>query len=117
MTQAPSSIIIVDRSYRSGQHRLRNSLGSGKVLVHLFEDYPAALALIQSKRIEAVLLRFDTDPETCAFLEAAKRLQVPVIFCEVHNAGLANNRAWESLVQNLTIGEYRGLAGSEPASS
>jgi DNA-binding sugar fermentation-stimulating protein len=69
----------------------------------------ALLHLIQSKRIEAVLLSDDTDPETCAFLEAAKRLEVPVIFCEVHNAALANSRAWKSLVQNLTTGEYGGL--------
>lgn len=73
------SIIIVDRS-RSAGYSLRNSLQSQGVTAHVFNSYPAALALLDSKTIHTVFIEFEIDEATMAFYDAVKTTGVSIVF-------------------------------------
>jgi response regulator RpfG family c-di-GMP phosphodiesterase len=62
---------IVDRSCASG-YRLRNSLSDSDVTVHVFNAWPAALAMIHRKKIDTVVVEFDTDKDTVDFCNTVK---------------------------------------------
>ena len=80
MLQKPSkSIVIVDRSQLLGV-RLRDCLLMGGVSVHIFHSYQPALALIESKKVDSVVIEFGNDPETVKFCDAARAMRVPVVF-------------------------------------
>ena len=76
---APNSIVIVDRSHASG-YRLRESLSNSNVTAHVFNAYPPALAMIHRKKIDTVIVEFDTDKETLDFCSTLKELNIPVVF-------------------------------------
>lgn len=74
MLQKPSkSIVIVDRSQLLGV-RLRDCLLMDGVSVHIFHSYQPALALIESKKVDSVVIKFGNDPET------VNAMRVPVVF-------------------------------------
>jgi DNA-binding response OmpR family regulator len=75
----PKSIIIVDRSRTHG-YRLRNSLLETEFTAHVFNAFAPALALLQSKKIDTVVVEFDTDKPTVDFCEAVRGMGVPVVF-------------------------------------
>jgi len=76
---ASKSFVIVDRSRAYGVE-LRNSVVKSGDTAHIFAKFGPALEMIERKRIDAVLVEFDTDKETTAFCNAAHALGVPVIY-------------------------------------
>ena len=81
MSTDPISIVIIDWLHSFGCG-LRNALSSSNVTAHVFDSYAPALLLMQSKTIDGVVVKFDTDPETEAFLETAKNLGITVVFSD-----------------------------------
>lgn len=79
MPSQPFSVVIVARPDGLG-NKLRLALPWHEITSHVVESYPHALLLIKAKEVDAVVLRFDIDPDTTAFLHAAKELGIPVIF-------------------------------------
>jgi hypothetical protein len=75
----PKSIVIVDRSHANG-YRLRNALLKSEVTAHVFDAFAPALALIKSKKIDTVVVKFDTDKATVEFCNAVRELQIPVVY-------------------------------------
>lgn len=76
---ASKSFVVVDRSRARG-FELRETVVKSGDTAHVFGKFAPALEMIARKRIDAVLVEFDTDKETTAFCTAAQALGVPVIF-------------------------------------
>lgn len=79
LADAYQSVVIVDRSGASG-YRLRNCLLDSAATAHVFNSFAAALAMIQRKKIDAVVIEFNTDKATRDFCDVVKNLNVPVVF-------------------------------------
>lgn len=79
MSNIPKSIIIVDRSHSCGC-RLRNSLLVTGDTPHVFNSFAPALRLLQTKRIDTVVVEFATDQETLDFCDKVKALHIPVVY-------------------------------------
>lgn len=77
--QLPQSVVIVDRSRASG-FRLRSALVKNNVTAHVFNNYAAALRLLERKSVDTVVVEFDTDRDTVNFCNAVKAMKVPVVY-------------------------------------
>jgi len=75
----PKSVVIVDRSHSSG-YRLRNSLLKSEVTAHVFDAFAPALALLKCKKIDTVVVEFDTDKATVDFCDAVRTLHIPLVY-------------------------------------
>jgi DNA-binding NtrC family response regulator len=73
------SIVVVDRGRVSG-FALRNCLARAGDTAHIFSNFKSALKMIERKKIDSVVVEFDTDKETTAFCDAARALGVSVVF-------------------------------------
>ena len=73
------SVVVVDRSRSSGVG-ICNCLAKTDDTAHVFNDFPGALQLMKRKKIDAVVVEFDTDKDTLEFCDAARSLGIPVIY-------------------------------------
>jgi hypothetical protein len=73
------SIIVVDRSRKFGVD-LRNAIAKTGDNSHVFSSFPPALQMLKCKKVDAVVVQFDSDSSTREFCNAAKELGVPVIY-------------------------------------
>lgn len=73
------SVLIVD-PYQTLARALRRRLIGQGARPHVFQSVRSASLLLKSKRIDAVVVPFDADPEILEFSESAKALGVPVVF-------------------------------------
>lgn len=76
---ASKSFVVVDRS-RSCGTELRNRVASIGDIAHVFAKFEPALEMVERKKIDAVLVEFDTDGDTKHFCDAVKAHGVPVIY-------------------------------------
>ena len=79
MSNNPKSILIVDRT-RSCGCGLSNSLLATDATAHVFNSFAPALALLQTKKIDTVVVEFDVDAETQAFCDQVKALRIPIVY-------------------------------------
>lgn len=77
--QLPKSVVIVDRSRASG-FRLRSALVKSDVTAHVFNNFPAALRLLERKAVDTVVVEFDTDHATVDFCKAVRAMKVPLVY-------------------------------------
>ena len=76
------TILIVDRTNSLGVN-LRNAFMKTGANTHVVGSFAAAAKLLESKRIDAVLVEFSTDSDTVAFCKTLSGRSVPCIFtCE-----------------------------------
>ena len=73
------SIVVVDQSRIFGVE-LWNSMAKTGDTVHVFSSFPPALQMLMRKKVDAVVVQFESDRATRAFCNAAKELGVPVIY-------------------------------------
>ncbi len=73
------SIIVVDQSRIFGAD-LRNSIANAADIAHVFSSFPPALQMLKCKKVDAVVVQFDSDRATREFCNAAKERGVPVIY-------------------------------------
>ncbi len=73
------SIIVVDQSRIFGVD-LRNSIAKAGDTAHVFSSFPPALQMLRCKKVDAVVVQFESDKATREFCSAAKELGVPVIY-------------------------------------
>lgn len=77
------SIVIVDPRSTSGVG-LRNSLTRAGDTAHVFSNFPSALKMVERKKVDAVVVDFDTDKETVTFCDAVRSLGVAVVYSSSH---------------------------------
>ena len=68
-----SSILIVDPSH-SFANLLRAKLVTYGLSAHIFASYKAALVVLESKKIDSVVVPFDAAQETIEFCEVVRTL-------------------------------------------
>ncbi len=73
------SIVVVDQSRMFGVD-LRNSIAKTGDMAHVFSSFPPSLQILKIKKVDAVVVQFESDKVTRAFCNAAKALGVPVIY-------------------------------------
>ena len=73
------SIVIVDPSRTSGVG-LRNCLTRAGDTAHVFSNFASALKMVERKKVDAVVVDFDTDRETVTFCDAVRSLGVQVVY-------------------------------------
>lgn len=73
------SIVVVDSSRSLGVD-LRERLAASEDKAHVFSNFTSALEMIGRKKIDAVLVEFDTDKETTAFCDAVHSFGIPIVF-------------------------------------
>jgi hypothetical protein len=78
MPLATPSVIIV--SPLGCVHHIRNALLRSGATTHVFNTYAGALTLLQRKKIGTVVLEFARDQATADFCEAARSLNVPLVY-------------------------------------
>ena len=65
------SIVVVDQSRIFGVD-LRNSIAKTGDTAHVFSSFPPALQMLMRKKVDTVVVQFESDRATCAFCNAAK---------------------------------------------
>lgn len=73
------SIVVVDRSRSSGV-AWRECLARSGDTAHILSNFHSALEMIERKKIDAVLVEFDTDKETIAFCGVVHDLGIPIVY-------------------------------------
>ena len=86
-------ILLVDPSH-SFANLLRAKLVTYGSSAHIFASYKAALKLLQSKKIDSVVVPFDAAHETIEFCDAVRRLRVPLVYVASNQANIAIDAVW-----------------------
>ena len=87
------SILIVDPSH-SFANLLRAKLVTCGATAHIFASYKAALMVLESKKIDSVVVPFDAAHETIDFCEVVRTLRVPLIYVASNQANTAIDAVW-----------------------
>jgi len=83
------TVVIVDRSSHWG-FNLRERLVSSGAHVHVVNSFASALRFARTKRIDAVVVEFDSDVNTIGFCKTLAELKIPYVFSPVpeHTDGI-----------------------------
>jgi precorrin-6x reductase len=76
---AAKSIVVVDQLRIFGVD-LRNSIAKSGDTAHVFSSFRPALQMLKRKKVDAVVVQFDSGRATREFCNAAKELGVPVVY-------------------------------------
>jgi hypothetical protein len=91
------TVLIVDLSRLDGSE-LRRMFVNACAATHVAETYAAARKLVESTKIDAVLLPFSTDAETISFCKMLSQKSIPRIFTSEPPPRCSKRRAMSEVV-------------------